>query len=225
MIVLVEALLVGKDPFKESIQTVSDYPGVDLLDLNTIVTILTSSKIPRLKETTTKPKNLVVKIKSELIKSQSTMSHVFSDYQRQNTDTADYTMESLVTQFLNQKFHSDNTVANSNNTSSMVSHSQASKFSDRSSALTNNQRDVIISPSKKDQTCSFLAKSPKEVFVHYTRPCFNLQNGLEVVLAHLDENANNFAAFRATYLDGLFSGKAQMVPGLTSQEALRISKK
>lgn len=221
---LVEALLGGKaDPFKDSTQMLSDYPGIDLLDLNTIVTIMTSSKLPRFKEQTGKPKNLVVKIKSELIKSQSTMSQVFSDYQRD-----DYTMESLVSQFLNQNFNAnDNTVnTTTNNSSSMASQSQASKFSDRSSATNISAAAKMTSPSKKlDHTCSFLTKPSKEIFVHYTRHCFHLQTGLEIILSQLEETAVNLVSFRTTYLNKLFSGTADTLLTLSKEEALKISNK
>lgn len=225
MILLIEALLGGKaDLFKDSTQMLNEYPGIDLLDLNTIVTILTSSKLPRFREPTTKPKNLIVKIKSDLIKSQPTMSQVFSDYQRD-----DYTMESLVTQFLNQNFNAnDNTVnTTTNNSSSMVSRSQASKFSDRSSATNISATAKISNPSKKlDHTCSFLTKSPKEVFVHYTRHCFHSQTGLEIIFSQFEETAVNLVSFRTNYLDRLFSGAAETkVLTLSNEEALRISNK
>ena len=211
VILMIESLLTCKSlDDLISKQSQNDFNS-DILDLATIVTILTTSKSPQVTDIRQKNSVTIEEIKKpEAVKSVSSINSI-----NNTKKDLEFSMDNLVTAFLNQSFNNGSMASQS-----LVSIDKQSKMSEKS--LDRIKDLELIVPSSFPS--SYLAKEPKEILSHYAKKYFHLYNGIKIIFDECEATMSLLNSFRMKTFKEIDQG-IKVIIELSEEEALNAKNK
>ena len=200
---MIESLLTDK-PLDDLLAKQSNSKfNSNILDLETIVTILTTSKAPQSTETIRLQNSVTI----EEIKKPEAMIP--------KTNKDEFSMDNLVTAFLNQSFNNHSTASQS-----LVSIDKQSKMSEKSLEKIKDL-ELIVSSSFPS---AYLSKEPKEIFSHYAKKYFHLYNGIKIIFDECETAVSFLKSFRERAFKEIDQG-TKVLMELSEEETSNIKNK
>jgi len=188
----VEALLTAKyndDLFKN--------PGPDHIDLNTLVTLLISSNIPNTGDDVTKNQSSP---NPNLLSPHSTCTN-----ESPHVKQVEYTIDSLIESFLNQKFTSTRLL--SPGLTNKLSVPKVNQIIEEVPSSSISSKDMELN-LKSCLPIGYLTRPIKELFCHYMKKYFHLYNGIKIFFDECDTSIVGLNKFRQGSLQELFKQKS-----------------